>query len=595
MRRTRHIWLAFALCLALVLAAMGWISATVLELDRTRRTGAHRAAVEEKVRLSLWRMDSALLPLIVGESARPYFSYSAFHPMDRAYTRMFHVVDGSRIITPSALLTFQSPHVLLHFQLGPDGQLTSPQVPTGSERDLAESGYLTHDRVVRAAANLARLAPLIDRDGLLQALPPAEAAPAVVLPDPPPADLAGEEALAQQMALNTNEQLRRTVAARRVVEQQRAQQAQAPRNVRPEGSAGKVREGAFKGVWAGGELLLARQVAIDARRHVQGCWLNWPAIRTWLRDEVGDLLPRCRLEPLHGSAAAGQTDKLATLPVRLVAGPVPADLHQPRSPLRLSLAIAWGCVLLGAAAAALLLRQAVSLSQRRGAFVSAVTHELRTPLTTFRLYADMLADGMVPDEAKRADYLSRLRDEADRLGHLVENVLAYARLAGPRPPAQLEPTTLGEIIDRAAPRLGARAAQGRMELDIQADDHARRARVRADCSRVEQVLLNLVDNACKYAGRAADRTIHLRAAVEDGLGLLCVRDHGPGICKARRKSVFTAFSKSAPDADQYAPGIGLGLALSRRLARNMGGDLTCDADVADGASFVLSLPLQPDS
>ena len=65
-------------------------------------------------------------------------------------------------------------------------------------------------------------------------------------------------------------------------------------------------------------------------------------------------------------------------------------------------------------------------------FVSAVTHELRTPLTTFRLYTDMMAEGMVPTEERRREYLRRLQSESQRLGHLVENVLFYARLEGGR-------------------------------------------------------------------------------------------------------------------------------------------------------------------
>ncbi len=74
----------------------------------------------------------------------------------------------------------------------------------------------------------------------------------------------------------------------------------------------------------------------------------------------------------------------------------------------------------------------MDLSERRRIFVSAVTHELRTPLTTFRLYTDMLADGMVSGEEKRRSYLERLRGEAQRLSHLVENVLFYARLESGR-------------------------------------------------------------------------------------------------------------------------------------------------------------------
>jgi signal transduction histidine kinase len=109
---------------------------------------------------------------------------------------------------------------------------------------------------------------------------------------------------------------------------------------------------------------------------------------------------------------------------------------------------------------------------------------------------------------------------------------------------------------------------------------------------VEQILLNLVDNACKYAQGATDRRIHLAADRTDGRLLLGVRDHGPGIAAAEAKRLFRPFSKSAREAAHTAPGIGLGLALSRRLARGMGGDLRLD-DADGGARFTLTLPLDP--
>ena len=94
----------------------------------------------------------------------------------------------------------------------------------------------------------------------------------------------------------------------------------------------------------------------------------------------------------------------------------------------------------------------VALSERRGAFVSAVTHELRTPLTTFRMYAEMLAEGMVPSPEARQKYLETLRREADRLAHLVENVLQYARLERGRPGGRRENVTAGVAAgtDRSA-------------------------------------------------------------------------------------------------------------------------------------------------
>jgi signal transduction histidine kinase len=286
---------------------------------------------------------------------------------------------------------------------------------------------------------------------------------------------------------------------------------------------------------------------------------------------------------------------LASLPVRLEPGAVPQDVPADRSPVALSLWVAWACVLLGAAAVAVLLGKAVSLSERRGAFVSAVTHELRTPLTTFRLYADMLAGGMVTEEAKRGTYLRRLRDEADRLSHLVENVLAYARLAGPRSKAHLESVPVGDIVDRGRDRLAALAERAGMELLIEADADALATAVRCNSSAVEQVLLNLVDNACKYAARAEDRRIHLHVVLRGATAVLAVRDHGPGIAPAGRRRLFEPFRKSAQEAAHSAPGVGLGLSISRRLARNMGGDLVCTPAAAgeeSGARFELRLPVE---
>ncbi|MCX5677204.1 MAG: ATP-binding protein, partial [Planctomycetota bacterium] len=114
--------------------------------------------------------------------------------------------------------------------------------------------------------------------------------------------------------------------------------------------------------------------------------------------------------------------------------------------------------------------------------------------------------------------------------------------------------------------------------------------VRADPSAVEQILFNLVDNACKYAAGAADKRIHLVARAAGDRAALEVCDHGPGLSARDARRLFRPFSKSARDAAHSAPGVGLGLALSRRLAREMGGDLVLIPRPADGACFAVSLP-----
>jgi signal transduction histidine kinase len=370
-------------------------------------------------------------------------------------------------------------------------------------------------------------------------------------------------------------------------------------NYRQMPELGEVREGMIKAVWLDDCLVLARRVNVGGREYVQGAWLDWEAIRQWLLHEVSDLLPQAQLVPALGSATGDAPERLvAALPIRLVPGTVPTQVATGPSPMIFSLGVAWTGAALAALAVGLLLWKAVALSERRAAFVSAVTHELRTPLTTFRMYSEMLAGDMVPDQAKQRRYLETLHVEADRLTNLVENVLSYARLERKPLRRRLEPVTLEDLVGRLGARLAERARQADMELVTEVSPAAGAARVMADPSAAEQILFNLVDNACKYAARAADRRIHLAADVVGRRARLAVCDHGPGIAPAEARRLFRPFTKSARDAANSAPGVGLGLALSRRLAREMGGDLVIEhgpaADGANrvvGACLVLMLPV----
>jgi len=362
-----------------------------------------------------------------------------------------------------------------------------------------------------------------------------------------------------------------------------------------------VKEGVSRPLWIGSNLLLARRVTVGDRLLVQGCWLDWPMLERELLAEVADLLPDAHLVAVDADSEVNPARMLATLPVRLVVPDAAADVSTAGivppiatatllSPIRISLCIAWGCMILATIAVAVLLLGVVSLSERRASFVAAVTHELRTPLTTFRMYAEMLSEGMLKDEAKRQHYLETLRIEADRLTHLVTNVLAYARLERGRPGGRREKICLGDLIRRASERLGDRAGQAEMQLVVQADEALDNKTVRTDPAAVEQILFNLVDNACKYALPAEDRRIHLQVDAAGRSVRIRVRDHGPGISDKAAGRLFRPFSKSVHDAANSAPGVGLGLALCHRLARDLGGQLEIEKPDGNGASFVLALP-----
>ena len=128
-----------------------------------------------------------------------------------------------------------------------------------------------------------------------------------------------------------------------------------------------------------------------------------------------------------------------------------------------------------------------------------------------------------------------------------------------------------------------------MAFEKECADAVAAVQVRADPSAVEQILFNLVDNACKYAASGDRPSIRLAVTESGDRVAIRVIDRGPGIPEEDRKRVFRAFSKSAKDAANSAPGVGLGLSLSRRLAKATGGELLLE-DGGGGAVFLLILP-----
>ena len=588
-------WALFIACLAVVLAVMVWSTWTVLRLERGELDARRQAAAQETVRLALWRMESALGPLVARESSYPHFAYAAFYPADRAYKRGPGPIGGGSVLIPSPLLTKSQPQVLIHFQADASGTFTSPEVPAGAMRDLAERhGQRSRSDIEAAERRLAMLASAVRPETLRNLLPaPQESAAKIVMPAPPqpqpqPPQQSPGQTGQQAAALDVQQRSRQ----QSVLQNQAMESSNA---MVPAQGSGSISYGLMQPEWIGQELLLARRVSVDGRDYVQGSWLDWPSIRSSLLAEVQDLLPAAGLQPAREKDDTVAAFRLAALPTRLVPGAIPWQSGVAVSSLRMPLVMAWACMLLAALAVAVLVKGAMSLSERRATFVSAVTHELRTPLTTFRLYTEMLEEGRVSGEERRRQYLVTLRSEAERLCHLVDNVLAYARLERGRPGRRLESVNLKDFLAQAAERLADRAGQAGMHLVV-TDAQCAAApsprpsdNVQADAPAVEQILLNLVDNACKYAASAENRAIEIAATVSPPWATIRVRDHGPGLSADERRTLFKPFHKSARRAAESAPGVGLGLSLSRRLARDMGGDLRLDEQVTDGACFVLTL------
>ncbi len=586
-------WLAFGACALAVGTALAYVTLSAVRLEQREAAAQAEARLQTALRLALWRMDSAVAPLVAQEAARPYTHYAPHVSAEPEADRTGGVKRSLRPASPSPLAEFRSEFLRLHFEIGEDGQVASPQVAAVGAKTPAVTTAAEDRGPPGAAALLARLGSFVDRARLLEAV--SRAAPngtATVVMARSAAPM--QTAIEQQQSVLPSQQ-----AADFSARQQLVNVAQ---NVRPLAPAGRpdaiVVQGGFVPVWCADtrgedvELVLARVVTIGSARIVQGVWVDWPRLRQWLLDGVHDLLVDARLEPVTASRSEPAGGMLATVPAVLSARSAADESARTArfAPIRLTLAIAWSATLAAVTAVGLVLRAAMRLGERRLQFASAVTHELRTPLTTFRMYSEMLAEGMVREEEARREYLATLAREAQRLCGVVENVLLYARIEQNRAATRLETLTAGELLDRVRPRLERRAADGGMTLDAQLGDSAG-ARIRTDCQAVEQILYNLVDNACKYACDASDRRLYVNARVVGRVFEVSVRDHGPGIPASERRRVFEPFHRGGHTAGDAASGVGLGLALALGLARELGGDLRLAPQASPGATFVLRLPL----
>ncbi|MFM9995685.1 MAG: sensor histidine kinase [Phycisphaerales bacterium] len=689
--RRRLTWIVFAVCALAVLEGLGFVTWHAGRLARREREARADARLQEAVILALWRMDSELTPIIAGESRRPYFEYRSFYNPERAYTRMWQELQPGEVRVKSELLDAPGPFIRLHFEIQPDGSVTSPQAPTGNMRDLAESWFVDGEFIVYSTGLLDELSAMVrapqttvagrdvqessrlafgavrpegvagprrlQTEGDAETMPQALAADAVLDTEKALGDYEQRQQAAQQ-AFNLNEpasksnrnraappqseRLLKAESAKDRAELDALDGTRQPAITPAPGAAPATREGDLRGAGDGApkeqtdlgaklaevqpaplahdeveqlgfepawftnpssgepELVLRRTVRVDQQTVTQGFWLDWPAIRVRLVERVRDLLPDARVTPYAGPPdGAPRSRMLASVPVVLDPGALAAPPAPGLGAASITLAVTWLAVIAAIAAIGVVLRAAMALSDRRGRFVSAVTHELRTPLTTFCLYTEMLADGMVKDDDSKRTYLGTLKGESRRLARIVENVLDYARLGQGRtqPNGGAAPIGAGELLARSRPVLERRAGQDGMTLEFDAGDFGD-ARCAADPQSIERILYNLVDNACKYAGEATDRRVHVsaRLAAADTRGRagdvleVVVRDHGPGIPPSERRRVFKSFHRARRDEQGPKSGLGLGLALSRGLARELGGDLEL-VESDGGATLRLTIPV----
>jgi signal transduction histidine kinase len=631
---------AFTMIAALVIGGLGWVTAETLRLEEAQFQADSERDLAEQIGRALWRLDSRVAPALAREDSRPYDHYGTFFAPALLFRNDGTPLKPGEVVEPSPLINAElPPWMLLHFQTDTELGWNSPQVLSQNLRRILQGPRVkaSLDNVTEQRKDLLlNLAGCwgpqvfmhqVEQQGAQQKLDQT-----VVLVNP------GQNSAAQpQQETANNTQPEQQINARNGQSNYKnaynndldvQARSQSQENVKKEAQTNKVQsidlglalgnlkrngEGWFAGsslrpsqraevklgpmlpFWLTPEgqeerLVVARQVTIGDRQVCQGIVLDWSALQKVLIDETAihrDLFPEARLVPVREAVPPRPERTMRWLPVELDPGPVAFAGVPDWTPLRVGLALSWVAALVALAAVGLGGASLLALSERRIRFVSAVTHELRTPLTTLRLYLDMLNGGMVEEEEQKAEYLRTLHAETERLHRLVANVLDFSRLERQRP--RLEKSTVAPtaLLEQVSTDWQERCRSAEKELIVESDLPEGET-LTTDVKLVEQILGNLIDNACKYSRGAEDRRILLRALREKKRLVLEVEDHGPGVPLRERRGIFRPFRRGR-DADVTAGGVGLGLSLARQWAKLLGGRLVLGSGTA-GACFRLELP-----
>jgi signal transduction histidine kinase len=220
-------------------------------------------------------------------------------------------------------------------------------------------------------------------------------------------------------------------------------------------------------------------------------------------------------------------------------------------------------------------------------FISNVSHELRTPLFAIRGFLEMMRDGKVPDEDTRSEFVDLMYHKTLHLSRLVDDLLDLSRLERGRFELRLGPTSLRSLIMHSAREI--QFAASRKGIHLETHIPTELPPVRGDANRLEQVIVNLLDNAVKFTG--AGGMVRVEALAADDEVLVNVIDSGSGIPGEALDKLFTRFYQADGSTTRRSGGTGLGLFISRQIVEAHGGQIWAKSELGKGSIFSFTVPL----
>ncbi len=224
----------------------------------------------------------------------------------------------------------------------------------------------------------------------------------------------------------------------------------------------------------------------------------------------------------------------------------------------------------------------------RSEFLATISHELRTPMTYLEGYAKVVKEGLYDTVEERNRYLDIIHQETFRLSHLIHDLFELSKMEEGKSGLNLERIDLEEVIENVTLKAELKAREKGLEIKV--DLQWGLPMVYADGLRMEQIVLNLVDNAIRYTEKGII-TVHIKSANDNKL-IIIIEDTGIGIPKHELPNIFERFYRVEKSRSREYGGTGLGLAIVKRLVELQGGTIEVSSEVNRGTRFTMTFPIK---
>jgi signal transduction histidine kinase len=227
------------------------------------------------------------------------------------------------------------------------------------------------------------------------------------------------------------------------------------------------------------------------------------------------------------------------------------------------------------------------LSRMKSQFMSTVSHEFKSPLTSIRQMAEMLVHGRVASTEKQQKYYDTILQQSERLSHLIENILDFSKIEEGQKVFRFEDADIVPLVSDIVGSFQEHTADEGFQISLEISEPI--PHVYFDREAMEQVIHNLMDNACKYSGDA--KTIEVCLFPKGNKVIFSVRDYGIGIRKEDHEKIFSRFYRAGEELTQSVKGSGIGLTIVKQIVDAHHGDITVESNPDKGSIFTVMLPV----